>query len=83
MHEFARTIGYVYLASGALLVAFPEAARNIMRAREELAHLSPGALRLLGAWAFFMGGLLVAVTTKPAREIRAAEFVSPERRQAA
>lgn len=83
MREFARAIGFLYTAAGALLLAFPEASRRLIQARAEFAQLSPGALRLLGAWSFMMGTLLVAVTTGAAMPARVGEVVPTERRAAA
>lgn len=83
VENFARSLGYISLASGVVLLAFPEAARRLMRTRAEFAQLSPAALRLLGAWELLTGALLVSVTARPAAEVRTREVVSPERRKAA
>lgn len=83
MEEFARVIGFMSLASGVLLLAFPEATRRVMQVRAEYAQLSTGALRLLGGWELLTGALLVAVTTRPAIEAKIGEVITPERRKAA
>ncbi len=83
MEQFARAMGYVSLVSGALMVAFPESARRVMKAREEFLKLSTPALRLLGGWQLLMGVLLVSATARPAVEARAGEVLAPEFRKAA
>lgn len=83
MNQFARAMGFIALASGILLLGFPKAAKRIMQVRAEYAHLSPGALRLLGTWELMTGALLVAVTASPALEAKIGEVVSPEHRKAA
>ncbi|MGQ9674735.1 MAG: hypothetical protein ACUVX1_03615 [Chloroflexota bacterium] len=83
MNQFARAIGFLALASGILLLGFPKATKRIMQARAEYAHLSSGALRLLGSWELLTGAMLVAVTASPALEAKISEVVSPEHRKAA
>jgi len=83
MQQLARAVGFLSLASGAFLLAFPELARRVTQVRAEFAQLSPGALRLLGGWELLMGALLVSATTRPAVEVRAGEVISPELRKAA
>ncbi len=83
MQQLARSIGFLSLIAGALLVVFPETSRRIIEMRAEFARLSPGALRLLGTWYFLTGTLLISVTTKPAVEAKTRELVSPEIRKAA
>ena len=83
MEHFARSLGYISVASGVVLLAFPEAARRLAQTRAEFAQLSPAALRLLGAWELLTGLLLVSVTARPAVEIRTREVVPPEHHRAA
>ena len=83
MKELARAIGYLSLASGVMLLSFPDASKRLMKVRSEYAQLSPGALRLLGVWELLTGILLVGVTTSPAVGARLGEVLSPERRRAA
>ena len=83
MRQFARTVGFLYLASGVFLLGFPEASRRLMRTREEFAKLSAGALRLLGIWELLSGALLVAMTMSPAEQARVMERIPPEVRKAA
>lgn len=86
MQQLARTIGYVSLAAGVVLLGFPEASRRLIAARAEFAQLSPNALRLLGSWYLLTGALLVSTTTRaaePAVAIGAGGVVSPEIRKAA
>lgn len=83
MEQFARSIGFMSLASGVMLLAFPGTTRRIMQVRAEYAQLSSGALRLLGGWMLLTGALLVGVTSRPAIEATIGEVVSPERRKAA
>lgn len=83
MVQFARAIGFMSLASGAMLLAFPEATRRVMQVRAEYAQLSSGALRLLGSWMLLTGALLVGVTARPAVEVGISELVPQERRKAA
>jgi len=83
MEQIARSIGFMSLASGVALLAFPERTRRLMQVRAEYAQLSSSALRLLGGWMLLTGALLVAVTARPAVEAGISEVVLPERRKAA
>ena len=83
MQELARAVGFLFLGAGALLLAFPESARRLIKVRAEFAHLSPGALRVLGGWYLLTGALLVSATTRPAVEARVGEVTAPELRRAA
>ena len=83
MQQFARGMGFLFLASGALLLFFPETTRRFMRVRAEFAQLSTGALRLLGGSYAMIGALLVAATAQPTTEARPVGAVTPELRKAA
>ena len=78
MQQLARAVGFLYLGSGLFLMAFPKPARGVIQARAEIARLSPGALRILGAGYAIGGALLVAVTAMPAIEAVTAKGVSRE-----
>ena len=79
MHQFARSMGFISVASGVLLLVFPQATKRIMLARAEFALLSSGALRILGVWSLMMGALLVA-TTERELEAKLRDVASEARR---
>jgi len=82
MRQFARAMGFQLLVAGAFILVFPSATIRLAQLRAEFAHLSPGALRLVGGLEFCTGALLVWLSSEAARE-RAAEIVLPERRRVA
>lgn len=83
MQLFARAMGYLFLGSGVLMMGFPETTRKIIKVRAEFAHLSPGALRLLGFVYFLTGGMLVSVTRPSALEMKAGKPIERELHRAA
>jgi len=83
MQQFARGMGFLFLASGGLLLAFPKATRQLMQVRAEYLQLSSDALRLLGISYALTGALLVAATTQPEEVARMAGGVTSELRKAA
>jgi len=83
MHDLARTLGFLDLAAGIFLAVFPNASRETIRARGELARLSDGALRLLGIWMLVTGWALIWVTAGGQVRSMFSEAFAPARRSAA
>ncbi|CCF84692.1 DUF2065 family protein [Nitrolancea hollandica] len=79
MQHVARVFGLELLLAGAFIMAFPNAARRIIRARQEFARLSPDALRLLGSFELLSGALLVWLTTRQAPGARGKTTASEAR----